>query len=194
VLGKVIGRHESKDVVSQCVGIGAIECPNRGLFDGSVNLLRLAVGPRMIWPGGAVLDAELRTHAIEDVRTEIPPGWAGAVLWQVGEGHTVIGEHRVDGVRKGADNAAQELGTVHLPSIVAELDVGKLRDAVYGEEHVELSAAEAELTDIDMDVSDFGVCELALLGGGVLGVWQARDTMTQQTAMQARRCGRIGES
>jgi len=86
-------------------------------------------------------------------------------LREIGEGHTVIGEHGVDRVRKGADNAAQELAAIHLPGIVAELDVGKLRDAVYGEEHIEFAAAEAQLTDIDMDVSDFGVCDLPFLAG-----------------------------
>jgi hypothetical protein len=149
-----------------------MERPDRRLLDGSVHPLGLAVGPRMIRLGEAVLDTVLCTHAIEDVRPEIRPGRASAIFWEVGEGDTVIGEHCVDRVREGADNQAQELGAIHLPGIVAELDVGKLRDTVYGEEHIEFAAAEAELTDIDMDVSDLGVRELALFGGSFVSVWQ----------------------
>ncbi len=163
--------------------------PDRRLFNGSVHSLSLAVGPRMIRLGEAVLDAMLCTDAIEDVRSEIRPGWASAILGEVGEGHTVIGEHGVDGVRKRTYNPTQEVSAIHPPGIVAELDVGKLRDTVYGKEHVEFAAAEAELTDIDMDVSDFGVREPALFGGGVLGVWQTRDAMAVDFRRDLTRVG-----
>jgi len=61
-------------VVSQSIEIGIMECPDHRFFDGSIHSFSLAVGPRMIGFGEAVLYAVLCTCAIEDVRTEIGPG------------------------------------------------------------------------------------------------------------------------
>lgn len=186
VPGKIIGRHESQDVGSQGVETWIMEGSNCRVFDCSIHPLCLAIGPRMIGLGEPVLDAMFGADTAEDVSAGRAVHLAVAIFGQVGEGHAVVREHSVNGVRKGADNAAQELGAVHLPGIVAELDVGELRDAIYREEHIEFSATETEFADINVDVSDLGLRESALSDGHVHGLRQTGNAMAQQTAMQAR--------
>ena len=39
-----------------------------------------------------LLDAVLEADTIEDVGTEVFPGWPGSVLWEISEGHAIVGE------------------------------------------------------------------------------------------------------
>ena len=66
--------------------------------------LGLPVGPGVIGLGQPVLDPMLFADAVEDVAAEHRDdlGVAATVLWQVGEGHAVVGEHGVDCVGKVA--------------------------------------------------------------------------------------------
>ena len=164
MLGKVIGRHEGEDVGFEAFQIGIMERLNGRLFDGSVHAFCLTVRPRVIRLGELVLDAVLIADAIENVGAEISPGRPVAVLWQIGERHAVVGQHGVDCIRECVDRAAQEIGAVHLAGGVAELDVGELRDPVDGEEHVELALGQAQLADVDVDVANGRLGELAPLG------------------------------
>jgi len=116
---------------------------------------------------------------------EIASGWSVAVLGQVGEGHAVIGQHGVDGVWERRDHAAQELGSVHFASVVAEFDMGEFGHAVDRQEHVELALRQAQLADIDMDVSDRGGSELAPLGGFVRVFGQPGDAVPFEASVQA---------
>ncbi len=60
----------------------------------------------------------------------------------------------MDRVWECVDHAAQEVGAVHLSGVIAEFDVGELRDPVDGEEHVEFAFCQPQLADVDMDVAD----------------------------------------
>ena len=75
----------------------------------------------------------LVADAIKDVGAEVAPGQSVAVFGQVGEGHAVVGQHGVDGVRKRCNHAAEELRAVHLPGVIPEFDVGELGDTVDGQ-------------------------------------------------------------
>ena len=48
MLGKVVGRHESKDVGFQAFAIGIVEGFDGRIFDGAVHAFGLAVGPGVI--------------------------------------------------------------------------------------------------------------------------------------------------
>ena len=75
--------------------------------------------------------------------------------------------------------------SLKISGVVAELDVGELRDPVDGEEHVELALGEAQLADVDVDVADRRLGELAPLGCVVWVLGQPGDAMALQAAMQA---------
>jgi hypothetical protein len=64
--------------------------------------------PGVVGPGELVLDGVLAAEAVEHVRPEPSAGRAGPVLGQVGEGHAVVSQHRVDPVREGLDGVSQE--------------------------------------------------------------------------------------
>jgi hypothetical protein len=62
----------------------------------------------MLGFGKPLLDAVFITDAIKDVRTEESTAGTVTILWQIGEGHTVIGEHNVDLIGEGGHDIAQE--------------------------------------------------------------------------------------
>ena len=108
-------------------------------------------------------DAVLFADAVEDVAAEhgLHGDVAATVFRQVGEGHAVVGQHGVDGVWKCCHHAPEEVRAVHLACIVPELDVGKLRHAVDGQEHVQLALNQTQLADVDVDIADRGLGEPA---------------------------------
>jgi len=67
----------------------------------------------------------------------------------------------MDGVGEGFDDAAQEIGSVHLAYIVVKFDV--LEYAVDGQEHVELALRQAKFADVDVDIADSRLGELTSL-------------------------------
>ena len=91
--------------------------------------------------------------------------WPGAVLWQIGENHAVGGEHGMNGIGEGLNNATQEVDAVHLSCVVAKLDLGELGSAVDRKEHVELALGQAQITDIDMHVANLGEDEFPAFRG-----------------------------
>ena len=168
-------------------------------FDGRflhcpVHPLGLPVGPGMIRLGELVLDAMLFADTVEDVAGEHGLYGLGSasVLRQVGKCHAVVGQHGVDGIRKGADDAAEEVRPVHFAGIVAELDVGELGRAIDGEEHVQLALRQAQFADVDVDVADRRVGELASLGGVVGALGQAGDAVALEAPVQAG-SGKLGD-
>ena len=94
-----------------------VEDLDRGVLDGAVHPLGLAVGPRVIRLGQSVLDAMLDADAIEDVRPEEAAGRALAVLGQIGEGHAVVGQHLVYLVGKDLDHVPEEGRAFHLAGV-----------------------------------------------------------------------------
>ena len=104
MLGEVVGQDEGQHVDAERVEAWIMEGFRGGVLDGAVHPLGLPVGPGVIGLGQPVLDPMLFADAVEDVAAEHRDdlGVAAAVLWQVGEGHAVIGEHGVDRVGKVA--------------------------------------------------------------------------------------------
>lgn len=84
-------------------------------------------------------------------------------LW-IGKVGAVISEHRMDLVRYGFDEVAQEVSGDTTGRFLMQLDEGELRCPVDGDEHVQLAFFGAHLGDIDMEVTD----RIALEAGFVL--------------------------
>ena len=183
MLGEVVGAHESLNVGLERLGIGVVERLDRGLFHGAVHPLGLAVRPGMVGLGQPVLDAVLAADAVEDMPH--PPCYRPApVLGQVGEGHPVVGQDRVQPVGEGGHDLAQESGAVQFGVGVEEGDVGELRDPVDGQEHKKLALSQPELADVDVDVADPGFGEPLALGSLFVIPRQAGDAVPLQAAVQ----------
>jgi hypothetical protein len=81
--------------------------PDGGFLQCAVHPLDLAIGPRVVWLGQAMLDALLVAGPVEGMAA--PHGRrAGAVLRQVGELDAVVREHGMDLVGDGRDQLFQE--------------------------------------------------------------------------------------
>lgn len=90
VLGEIVCRHESKNVGLEAFEVGIVERLDGRFLDRPVHAFGLAVGSWMVRLGKLVLDAVLGTETVEDVSTKVSSGRSIPVLWQVGEGHSVI--------------------------------------------------------------------------------------------------------
>ena len=181
--GEVIGGDEAEYVGFQAFDVLVVECSDRCFLDGAVHPLGLTIGPGVIRLRQSVLDSVLKTDAVKDVWPEESSGGSLAVLWQIGESHAVVGEDLMYLIGEGCDDVPEEGGTFHFAGVLVELDVGKLRDAVDGEEQDEFAVSVAQFTAVDMDVSNIVSFEpLALLPG--LARWQARDAMALETTVQ----------
>jgi len=141
MLGEVVGRDDGEDAGAERFDAWIVEGFRGGVLDGAVHPLGLAVGPRVIGFGEAMLDPVLLADAVEDVAAEHGDDFAVAaqVFREVGEGHAVIGEHGVDRIREGRHDVTEERGTFHLAGTVVEGEDGKLGHSVDGEEHDELA-------------------------------------------------------
>ena len=84
----------------------------------------------------------------------------------------------MDTIGEGLDDAAQEVSAIHFPGVVTKLDVGKLRDAINSEEHVEFALRQTELADVDVDVAYGRLSKFAALGRFVGIFGQTRDAMS----------------
>src|SRR6202171_186962 len=94
----------------QAVEVVVVEDFDGGVLDGSVHALGLAVGPGMVGLGQAMLDAVGGAGTVEDMRAEVTPAGALSVFWQVGEGHAVVGQQGVYGVRESGHDISEEGG------------------------------------------------------------------------------------
>jgi hypothetical protein len=140
----------------------------------------------MVGLGEAVLDPVLVAHPVEDVAAEggLELRVTAAVLGQVGEGHAVVGQDRVQPVGEGGHDLAQEGGAVQLGVGVVEGDVGESRDAVDGQEQEELALGQARFAHVDVDVADRGLGEALAPGGPLVALRQARDAVALQATVE----------
>ncbi len=153
MLGEVVGRDEGEDVRFEALDIRVVEQFERRIVDGAVRAFGLtsagfsnelrspepqassAIGPRMVRLGQPVFDAMLDADSVENMRAEKSAAGAVAVFGQVGEGHSVVGQHRVDFVGEGRRDVAQKSRALYLAGAVVELDIGELGDAIDGQGH-----------------------------------------------------------
>ena len=103
----VIGVYEDLKVLPQ-FGVGVVMVAfDGGLFDRSVHPLDLAIGPRVVRLGEAVLDAAFAADLVEAVDA-IASSPAIPVARQVGALDAIIGQDRVQVVRDCFEPGFQE--------------------------------------------------------------------------------------
>ncbi len=107
--GEVVGSEEVGQVRFELV-VGVVEVAlDSGVFDRAVHAFDLSICPGMVWFGEPVFDSMDAADAIEGVSSEAR-SWALAVLRQVGELDSVVGEHSVDAVRNSFNERFEEGG------------------------------------------------------------------------------------
>ena len=80
-----------------------------GFLDGSVHTLNLSVGPGMLWFRQPVFNAVFMTTDVEHMRPVLCRG-SVAVTWQMAELSAIIRQDRMDFIRDGLNQIAQEGG------------------------------------------------------------------------------------
>src|ERR1700757_2971776 len=90
--GEVVGSDKVTKVNSQLLVSVVVVALHRSFFDGAVHALDLAVGPGMIGFGEAVVDALQKTDPVKRMAAKASREPL-AILRQIGELDTVVGEH-----------------------------------------------------------------------------------------------------
>ncbi len=101
---------------------------DRRFLDRAVHPLDLAVGPRVLRLGEAMVDEVLVADPVDDMVEGV------FVVRLVGELDAVIGQHGVDDVGHGCDQVPQEVSSDHLAGFPMHFDKGELAGAVDGYE------------------------------------------------------------
>lgn len=182
---EIISGDEVGEVGSQLLMGLIVIALHRGLLDGSVHSLDLAVRPRMIGFGQTVFDAVGSTDLVEAVNA-ITCSPAIAIARQIGELDAVIREHDVNPVWYGRDQGFQEAYGRWPISLLMQLDEGELRGAIDRNKEVEFALLGTNLGDVDVEIPDRVGLEFAFVRLVTPDLRQAGDAMPLQTAMQRR--------
>jgi hypothetical protein len=127
-LGRVLSQLEGVEMVLQVL-VGLVRVfLHGGLFEGAIHPFTLAVRPRMVTLGQAVLDAVLTADTREDMTEGV------LIVASVGKLDAVVGQHGVDLVRLGGDQVAQEWRRHHLGRFGVQLGIRILAGPVDGHE------------------------------------------------------------
>jgi len=96
-----------------------------------------------------------------------------------GEVGAVVGEHGVYLIRRGVDQAAEELGCNAPCGLFVKLGKGELADAVNGHQHVELALFGAHFCDVDVEIANRVGLE-SLSRPLSFDAWQSADVMFRE--------------
>ena len=198
--GVVVGIEEQGEVAAEFVVARVVVARDGGFLERPVHPFDLAVGPRVVRLGQAVLDAVLGAGEFEGMGAEDLAAVHGLADEWCGRGDVagrgavlaVVGEHGVHAARQGLLQGAQEVGGDARGGALVQLGKGERRGAVDGDEEVELALLGPDLGDVDVEVADRIGLE-ALAGRLVaVGFRQARDAVALEAAMQRASCGMVG--
>lgn len=123
---------------AQLIVAVVVEALDRGVLDGAVHALDLAVGPRMIDLCEPVLDAVLSASHVEHV-SHVSRGRPVCVARRIAELDAVVGKHCVDFVSHHLDQGDEEGGCIDAVCLLDQLDEGELGRSVDGNEEVKLA-------------------------------------------------------
>ncbi len=109
----VVSGDETREVLSELIVALVVEPPDGRLLNGTVHPLDLTIGPRMLRLCGAMLDVVLGASVFEGMGLEalaicdglLDQRHGGAAGAGCSELDTVVGEHGVDLVGDGRDQA-----------------------------------------------------------------------------------------
>ena len=182
---KFVGGDEVGEMLAELVVAFVVEALDRGVLDGPVHPLDLAVGPRVPGLGGAMLDVVPGAGVFEGMRPEqfavgdrlLDQRHGRATGAGRGELDAVVGEHGVDLVRDGRDQPEQELLGDGGGGLLVQFDESELRCAIDGDEHVQLALFGPHLGDVDVEVADRVAFELLLRRLVTFDIRQAADAV-----------------
>ena len=96
----------------------------------------------------------------------------------------VVGEDRVDLVRDGDDQVAQEVSGSLARDLLMQFDEGELRRSVDGDDEIEFALRGSNFSDIDMKIADRVSLEFSFGGGFGFDLREPRDPMALQTPVK----------
>lgn len=148
------------------------------LFDRPDHSLGLAVGPRMIGFGEAMLDAVALAGAAKDVAD---PGLRDPLI-SINELDAVVGQDGMDPVGHGLDQHLEEGGSSQLGYPAVDAGKDELRGAIHCNEQEAFPAFVAQFGNVDVEIADLVILELLRLLP--VGFGQAADPVALQAAVQ----------
>ena len=174
----VIGFDEVIQVLFQLFMI-VVVIPFDGCFlDRPVHALNLAIGPWVFDFCQSMINIVFCTDPIKDVNACI------FVTGMIGELDTVVRQDYVDCIRNRFDQIAQKRRRCHFSCLLHQLDKSKLRCAVNGDKQIQLALLCADLSNINMKITNRVTLEFLLRRFVSFHVWQTGDAMTLQTTVQ----------
>ena len=165
-----------------------------GLLESAVHAFYLAVGPRVIGFGQAVIDVVAGTGDFKGMSAEdfaaLPsqPDVRGGGSGIAGrsEVSAIVGQDGVDFVGNSFDQCLQEVGGVTSRRALNQAGKSELGSAIDGHEEQEFSLLGSNLREIDVEVADGIGLELFLRPGLMaIQLRQPADAMTLKAAMQS---------
>lgn len=116
--GEVVSVEEGGEMVAELSMVLVVIGAHGGVLEGAIHTFDLAVGPRMVRFGEAVIDMMVSAGVFEGMSAEdlaalkgkadVVGGRSG-IAWR-GEVSAVVGEDGVDAVRNSGDQLLKELG------------------------------------------------------------------------------------
>lgn len=158
-----------------------VEAFDSRLLDGAVHPFDLAIRPRVVGLGEAMLDVVCLADHVEAHRTR-EDGVPVARLF--GELDGIVRQDRVDTVGHGFQEVFQDLPCCSPISLVDELGDRELAGAVDADEQVKLASGSLHLSDIDVEEADGMALEALTLWLVALDVRQAGNVVPLETSMQ----------
>ena len=194
---EVVGVEEGSEVLLE-LGMGLVMIgTNSSFLDRAIHAFDLAVGPRVVGLGEAVIDIVASTREFESVSPEDLASGQGQLdvlrsrsgIARRSEVGAVVGENNMDAVGNGLDQFIQELCSDAAGGLLDQLDESELGSAVDRDKEVEFSLLGADLCQIDMEVTDGIGFELLAGRAGCIEMGQPADAV----ALEATVKGGAGE-
>ena len=113
-------------------------------------------------------------------------GWSLGVAWWEGELDAIVGQNRMDLVRNRLDQCDEEGRGGDPVGLFLQPDKDKFARPINGDEEMELALGGLHLGDVDVEEADRIAFELPPRGDVARDVWQARDVVALQAAVQRR--------
>ena len=160
--GEVVCVDEVIEMVPKLLVAFVVEALHGSFLDCSIHSLDLTVGPGMFRFGQSMIDIVLRARQFESVSTKELAFFEGFLdLWDRGAAcarrgkvDAIVCKDRVDLVRHGGDEVAQEVGSRSSRGFLMQFDGSEFRGAVDCDEEMKFPLLGADLCDVDMKEAD----------------------------------------
>ena len=155
------------------------------VFNRAVHALDLSVRPRVVWLGQAMLNAICSAN---DVKPHVPGIGGVPVAGLLTKLDAVVRKDCAHLVWNGFQHGLEKLTGCLAVCFVDQLRNSKLAGLINIYEEIQLTLIGTKLSDINMEIANRISFELLPLGVVALHIWQSRNAMPLQTALQGRAC------